>query len=178
VHPDLPAGSPASGTAREATDAPAISTAERFSTEEEGSGEGSRMSRCPHGHTLLNEAKLVSEALATSADSKPLRPLDWMPITTTTSGKESLHRDSAIVQPSGIPYEQAQRDMSRLGLSFSDLVSCECCRAWFLSSSRNAKICAKCRQSGRWETHYRRGHRAKLRRLAGIKPGPRKNDTT
>lgn len=121
----------------------------------------------------LNQVELLRGARVTGADGESTVPIDWMGATIVED--VDGHRSPRSTYAAGIqvPYQQALKDLTDLGLSREDILHCKSCGLWFLTSSRKAEVCPECRPR-RWQTKYRRLHRAKLNQLSGVKRGKTK----
>jgi hypothetical protein len=111
----------------------------------------------------LNEPVLLRQFPVTDAAGEPLAPLDWIGSTLTLETQQRLGGPRSA----GFPYDHVTGQLASLGLSLSDLGSCENCRMWFLKPSSRTRVCPSCRGGREWETLSRRRRRelVKSRRL-------------
>lgn len=112
-----------------------------------------------------NRVERLCGARVPSGDGTSMVPIDWIG---TSAGSPPSRPLSGLVPPLFPPEQQAPIDLEHLGLSLDDIIECKNCGLWFLSASRRAEVCPKCRPR-RWPTKYRRVHRATLNEMAGTK---------
>lgn len=108
-----------------------------------------------------NQVEELRGARVVGADGAATVPIDW--IGGATIVDDAGHRTPVSAQAAGrpVPYGEAVKELTTLGLSPDDWRQCESCKRWFLAASRNAQVCPDCRPR-LWPT------KAKKRRRAAI----------